>query len=138
MKLEQQVISLELSKRLKELGVKQESLFQWKHNTESTSGSIDDWVLTQYGTVPYEINSDYHASAFTVAELLEQIPHMLMGTDPEHMVHQLLLEKQATQYKAMYVCATCKGVLVGVTRETAADALAATFADMIESKLIIL
>lgn len=69
MKLESQVCSLELAKRLKELGVKQESLFYWK-----------DIVGTKEGCFYKEVSmyKDYHiggvdfellCSAFTVAEL---------------------------------------------------------------------
>ena len=70
MKLEQQVCSLELSKRLRELVVRQESVFYWvKHigyepylqaSKEAPSGV---WVE---GTEVY--------SAFTVAELGEMLP----------------------------------------------------------------
>lgn len=132
MKLENQVVSLKLARRLKELGVKQESLFAWRHNVVGTYTIVHGIIGDT--TASYEWASDIFLAAFTVAELLELLPNALMGTDPEHMVHQLLLEKQATQYKAMYLCATCKGVLVGVTQDTAADALAATLANMIESK----
>ena len=69
MKIEQQVTSLELSKKLKELGVKQESLFDWIdwYNNEI-------WQLkesTPRGeTVP---NDKTEISAYTVAELGELI-----------------------------------------------------------------
>lgn len=81
MNLELQVCSLELAKRLKELGVKQESYFLWiiaDHPNESSGtpfvehrgaleGSYDKtpvcdgWTLTSW-------------SAFTVAELGEMLP----------------------------------------------------------------
>jgi len=61
MNLENQVCSLELSKRLKELGVKQSSLFFW------TSGG----VTSRLESLPI-LESNY--SAFTVAELGEILP----------------------------------------------------------------
>ncbi len=71
MELKEQVGSLELSKRLKELGVKQESLFYWwghgsfyevetEHNFFSGGGYIGQ-------------NTEQY-SAFTVAELGEMLP----------------------------------------------------------------
>lgn len=72
MKLETQVVSLELAKKLKDLGVKQESLFAWvgsKHRGEDYFFLVysDD---SQFGGVyPRETGEDY--SAFTVAELGE-------------------------------------------------------------------
>lgn len=70
MKLEQQVCSLELSKRLKELGVRQESLFYWVITLTT------EYHLSQYdGVLPNglkERNDCY--SAFTVAELGEMLP----------------------------------------------------------------
>lgn len=84
MKLEQQVCSLELAKRLKELGVKQDSAFYW------VSFEAHDYILNQ--EVPGSLKErnfllpsddsrlkNYPAfsnnfSAFTVAELGEILP----------------------------------------------------------------
>lgn len=67
MKLEQQVCSLDLAKRLKELGVKQESYFYW-------SGTEQFGFLVR----PFEDRFQYpeaiNLSAFTVAELGEMLP----------------------------------------------------------------
>lgn len=74
MTLEQQVCSLELAKKLKELGVKQESLFYWvttkptdiKPTTIEWEGDIE-WIREN-------ISHTYiteQVSAFTVAELGE-------------------------------------------------------------------
>lgn len=91
MKLEQQVASLELSKRLKELGVEQESLF-YHFGTNKTADDSAVSFLNK-ATVPdgfiiaqnYLQLSDYPCnrpngekySAFTVAELGELLPHKL-------------------------------------------------------------
>lgn len=76
MKLEQQVCSLELSKKLKELGVKQESLFYWfpfkeqavlAHNSAHAVSLAEKDKADVYGCEnPY--------SAFTVPELGEMLP----------------------------------------------------------------
>ena len=69
MKLEQQVTSLELSKKLKELGVKQESLWWWvKWNKKvHTKGNFP--ISWQVELAPHKKCKSI--SAFTVAELLE-------------------------------------------------------------------
>jgi hypothetical protein len=62
MKLEDQVCSLELAKKLKELGVKQESYFYWEwfsQNGKACLISQDGWKINKMNT----------SSAFTVAEL---------------------------------------------------------------------
>jgi hypothetical protein len=75
MLLEYQVVSLELAKKLKELGVKQESLFYWVHANGDGIGSWDQTIpIISY--IPKIEN--YHltiASAFTVAELGEMLPN---------------------------------------------------------------
>lgn len=67
MELTKQVVSLELSRKLKELGVKQESLFIWSEHTKPE---------TLWSVVTYEEKYDHTPtyptySAFTVAELGE-------------------------------------------------------------------
>lgn len=87
MKLEDQVVSLELAKKLKELGFKQESLFWWVTNTIG-----GDVLLTEGDTFVAEsaigtkkvretftfstegIKEKFYISAYTVAELGEMLP----------------------------------------------------------------
>jgi len=63
MKLEDQVVSLELARKLKALGVEQKSLFKW---TDEISGK-------PYIVYSQDKNYSYHYSAFTVAELGEML-----------------------------------------------------------------
>lgn len=67
MKLEQQVTSLELSKRLKELGVKQKSLYFWQQIGIRKGSLVQNQNTGHFDT--NEITDWY--SAFTVAELGE-------------------------------------------------------------------
>lgn len=69
MRLEEQVISLELAKKLKDAGVKQESYFYWHlaKFSEAKASVPDMWIITELrgrrNLLPDE------CSAFTVAEL---------------------------------------------------------------------
>lgn len=63
MKLESQVVSLPLAKRLKELGVRQESIFEW---VETPEGSFVDYRGDARTTV-----EPWYISAFTAVELME-------------------------------------------------------------------
>ena len=81
MKLEDQVCSLELARRLKELGVKQESFFLWMtfRNLSSTTPH-ERLTYLATGDERYEISGrsfnveQEHFAAFTVAELGEMLP----------------------------------------------------------------
>ena len=72
--LEQQVVNLELSKKIEELGVKQESLFVWEYYNENCYGVR----YRPYAVVPDFYNQYKLFSAFTASELLEMLPGSLM------------------------------------------------------------
>lgn len=76
MTLEQQVTSLDLSRRLKELGVKQKSLFWWSENEHDR---YTGWVVFYKDEVlgteeRFSVDKEVHISAFTVSELGEMLP----------------------------------------------------------------
>ena len=71
MNIEQQVCSLELAKRLKELGVKQDSYFWWV-NPEMTENNATQLLADDDRFI--NCHPDLYLSAFTVAELGEMLP----------------------------------------------------------------
>lgn len=72
MKLEDQVTSLETSKKLKELGVKQESIWNWIWANEKYR-----LQLARVGFDVVDGIQDDRFAAFTVAELGEMLPKRL-------------------------------------------------------------
>lgn len=79
MKLENQVTSLEISKRLKELGVKQESLFSRYLYPVQDDGNATEYLVLTSKKRNRECNDK--VSAFTVAELGEMLPAKINGFD---------------------------------------------------------
>ncbi len=74
MKLEDQVCSLELSRKLKELGVKQESYFWWaKSAIWNIAVRPDGNLFVPATSHSYQFPADQRYSAFTVAELGEML-----------------------------------------------------------------
>lgn len=77
MKLEDQVCSLELAKKLKRLGVKQDSLFWWINHKNSPFEDYhlisDEWAIH----AGFERNEKY--AAYTVAELGEMLPERYLS-----------------------------------------------------------
>lgn len=94
MNLSEQCVSLELAQRLKELGVKQESLFYWADDDIVISQDID--LLLENGDVrnnSYTCNhltdnkTDEIYSAFTSAELGEMLPREIAFNGDAHYLH---------------------------------------------------
>jgi hypothetical protein len=75
MKLEEQVVSLELARQLKELGVKQESLFYWCEQDRMFADPL--WVIKN--KINSEVGNRQILSAFTVAELGGLLPRCYMS-----------------------------------------------------------
>jgi len=75
MKLEDQVCCLKLAKRLKELGVKQESVFVWERDPADSRFRLINFAPDQ--GIP-----EFRFSAFTVAKLGEMLPRGFFL--PEH------------------------------------------------------
>ena len=115
---EQQVTNLELSRKLKELGVKQESLFWW------IAPESPDRPLLYYGHYDNAFNKTNHAfifSAYTVAELGELLGKKMLETY-RNAGHVLLSSYGLPQF----------------LEPTEADARAAMLVYLIENKLITL
>lgn len=74
MELEKQVCSLELSQRLKELGVPQESLYGHYHNKLR----VKNFITERY-YISNEDEASFLCSAFTVAELGEMLPPLYIS-----------------------------------------------------------
>lgn len=131
MKLEQQVVSLELAKRLKELGVKQESYAQWHRPKFLEKEGEDDPSKMDELTGFYSSYSDEWStySAFTVAELGEILPNHL-DLEGKWVVLECrkdsTLEHWYTHYGDRYF----------TEADTEADARAKMLVHLIENKLI--
>lgn len=76
MELQKQVCSLESAKRLKDLGVNQESLFWWVRRGHYFCGNVEYQADAPFVTDEREHDFPYEAlaSAFTVAELGMMLP----------------------------------------------------------------
>ena len=166
MNLEQQCISLEYAKRLKELNVNQESLFYYAD--DSIVCSVDMDLLLDTGKVrsmSYINNSwpdqdiDELYSAFTASDLLELLPHRINTKENEPFnSYRLRVEKgiwcldsesstniRLTEfYSVNYYCDTTsqkmdwmfKSLTNNVTDENCANALAKMLIFLIESDLL--
>ncbi len=125
MKIEEQVTSLELSKRLKELGVKQESYF----SHDLTRGLI--------------ANSKYVAShsqlewisAFTVAELGEMLPDFI---ESENQILCLIQKKVKETWYVRYEYQNKHSIraIVNFQENSEANARAKMLVYLLENKLI--
>lgn len=80
MNLEQQCISLDLAKRLKELKIPQKSLFKWSYyeKTDAMTNAYF-WIVKHLSSAIDE--NEY--SAFTAAELLQLLPYHITSKEPE-------------------------------------------------------
>lgn len=127
MKLEDQVISLEIAKKLKELGVKQESLWYW---FLLESGGI--FIGQEYEVK--NIDRNFIKSAYTVAELGEMLPMRLRLKDYDYW---LRTSKGKGNWDARYVAYhKYESPFCYRQADTEANARGAMLVYLLENKLI--
>jgi|RhiMethySRZTD1v2_1073278.scaffolds.fasta_scaffold1222281_1 hypothetical protein len=128
--LEKQVVNLELSKRLKELGVKQESYFKWV--------GAQLWDETQQSD--YESKSTPPRStciaAFTVAELGELLPPYWMLL--KNIDYFRLLWWKASPEDEYQETLMLRKSDYELTADTPADCMAKMLIYLVENKFVIL
>lgn len=140
MKLEKQLTSLELSKRLKELGVRQESHFRWvvggALNGSHYSEQIEPSKTQSFGAA----NQAYsHYSAFTVSELGEMLPFQIKYK--KHICY-LSCQKNIPEYGGWYCFYESSDIVRPTektemfTADTEADARAKMLIYLIENDLL--
>lgn len=121
MKLEDQVCSLELSKKLKYLGVKQESLWYWKGGFLRSDESIGE---------QYKDRDDCY-SAFTVAELGEMLPKTI---EKDFGLHFLEIQRDyENKWRFQYGINTH---FTSLENDTEANARAKMLVYLLENKLL--
>lgn len=145
MNLESQVCSLDLAKRLKELGVKQKSLFYWvSENSIASKQDVYSFIDDEYycgspegiGDV-YEIKFVY--SAFTSSELLEILPHCFEKNDIEYGI---IINKCNRKWWITYDTHSMDNdwyrneILIEIYDENLCNALAKMLIHLIENKMI--
>ena len=126
MKLENQVCSLELSKRLKELGVKQHSYFEWLLYPEKMEWEVSHTFKNQLGY-----------SAFTVAELGEMLPDNCIDED-NNEICWFYHDKNNNCHRISYVhlCDEICSPFIEVKGENEANARAKMLIYLLENKLM--
>lgn len=129
MQLEKQVCSLDLAKRLKELGVKQESLFY-----RVKSNIAEGWFYHMWNSPMNDVEEK--VSAFTVAELGEMLPMEIWS---EHRdTDYLWCWKSLKHYSCGYGILDDNNIdyMTICDAETEADARAKMLIYLVENKLI--
>lgn len=131
MNIESQVCSLELAKKLKELGVKQCSLFWWEEYPS----------LINLKYIPYRLGMENENikfySAFTVSELGEMLPTKIYWKDESAEYVYLFIKKYPDEYHISYCDLDDKWFDWFVTKDKKeANARAKILINLIENSLI--
>lgn len=129
MKLEAQVVSLDLAKKLKALNVKQESYFTWCINSGKSELLHNHSVALAVRDKLHDFEGNY--AAFTVAELGEMLPKR-MGPKLSHLVFRAGAESDGMKWMVYY--SDSKSQIE--TANTEADARAKMLEYLIVNKLV--
>jgi hypothetical protein len=129
--LEKQCVSLKLTKRLKELGVRQESLFYWCGFYNDSGGKT--WFIVRHDVLEdYEEEPENYA-AFTVAELGEMLPKIAIPN-----TNYYGSKTEDGRWEVGYVFMDGSGIYHLEVEATEADARAKMLIYLVENKLVTL
>ena len=119
--MEREVCSVPVSKRLKEVGVPQESLWYWCHRDCLSGESFspeDEWVLIDYkraDDISYSEPEAEMYSAFTIGELSEMLPASIRI---KGNIYYLEIRKfDEDDWLVGYVTSLCESCELAVLRE---------------------
>lgn len=134
MPIERQVVSLELAKRLKELGVQQDAFFSWcRYENEP------EHRLVYFGMAPEYLELKEHIAAFTVAELGEMLPENIVTTW-RHKCSEGCAERYRGEFDGYFMVSAHKVTKYETNwqtiEKTEADARAKMLVYLIEKKLV--
>ena len=132
MTIEQQVCSLELAKRLKELGVKQESLFVYIKTKHAKGIYYVTEAIKPLLAMP---DTEWY-SAFTVAELGEMLPASFDWTGTNVFVEFGKSSIHGDYLINLRECAHPERMTIHIRADTEADARAKMLIYLLENKLI--
>jgi len=132
MNLEKQVVSLEFSKKLKELGFKQDSLFYWFYNRRFNDFLASDTNLWK----PSE--EDMLCSAYTVADLEWILPKKICIDRDEFKLIINKFRENGDKWNIQYV--NSEGMIIGKISkdERLVIVMAMKIIELIEDKLLII
>ena len=133
--MKKHVTSLELSKKLKELGVKQESEFYWVKNIQ---GITELYFNGNPTSAPIYVIYPDAISAFLSSELGEMLPYLVEGKDKNFFYETGKCEKNNRYCREHEVGYSREGydVLYSITDNTEANARAKMLIYLIENNLI--
>lgn len=130
MKLEDQVCSIESARRLKELGVPQDSLFYWCFSQKDA----DYCVCYAYDSGKYPLK-DINCSAFTAGELGELLPKIIVKSVTYGIEYCTRLSDGP--FGVFYAsCSGAYGNLCWIVGKTEAEARAKCLIYLLENKLM--
>ena len=140
MKLEQQVVSLELAQKLKDLGVKQEGEFRWRFTNDFSikKGFKFEKEVQLKPVNPHDTHFGVYSyiSAFTVAELGEMLPKEITVSGGTFAQLNCRRDGNGYWYISYREQATMR-MIADIGADTEADARAKMFVYLLENNLII-
>jgi hypothetical protein len=137
---EKQVCSLEYSRELEKLGVKQNSIFYWRKY--SLCKNTDLYYIPNKETDLLILSGqlEYNYSAFTISELLEKLPRKLpfkaRATDFECDYDLEIYKLDNELYEVCYSGQSDAGIYGEIFRDTLPNALAQVLIYLLKNKVI--